>query len=168
MRAKRVLPLLSGLLLLAGCASLGGLGIQAPRFAVDSGQPAELRLVGPSFERPLGGATVRLYARVENPNPIGITLSALSGRLELGGFDAADAEFPLGLPLQAGQSTVVPLDITLSFANVSGLADVLARSVTSGEIDYSLRGTAQVDAGVLGQPSFGPMTLLEGTVRARR
>ncbi|MEX2584111.1 MAG: LEA type 2 family protein [Gemmatimonadota bacterium] len=156
------------LLGLSGCATLGGLGIQAPIFHVASDQQSELRLLGPSIQRPLGGASLRLYARVENPNPVGITLSSLAGTLRLEGFDAADADFPLGLPLQAGGSAVVPLDIAISFANLPGLADVLGSAVTGGEIDYSLRGTARVDAGVLGQPSFGPMTLLEGSVRAQR
>jgi hypothetical protein len=156
------------LVLLTGCASLSGIGIAAPVFSVASDRPAELRLVGPSLQRPLGGASLRLYARVENPNPIGITLSALVGTLQLEGYDAADADFPLGLPLGARQTTVVPLDISISFANLAGLAEVLARSVTAGDIGYSLRGTARVDAGVLGQPIFGPMTLLEGRVQAGR
>jgi hypothetical protein len=157
-----------GLLLNSGCATLGGLNILAPRFEIDSEQPAELRLLGPSAQRPLGGATLRLYARVENPNPIGITLSRLAGTLLLEGIDAAEADFPLGLPLSAGQATVVPLDIAIGFANLPGLADVLGRAVTAGQVGYSLRGTASVDAGALGQPTFGPMTLLEGQARAFR
>jgi hypothetical protein len=153
---------------LAGCASLGGLGIQPPRFDVAAGQASELRLLGPSLQRPLGGASLRLYALVENPNPIGITLSSLAGTLRLEGYEAADADFPLGVPLQPGGSTVVPLDIAISFANLPGLADVVGRAVTAGAIDYSLSGTATVDAGVLGQPTFGPMTLLQGSVDAGR
>jgi hypothetical protein len=157
----------AALLLTSGCATLG-MGIQAPRFSVADEQPSEIRLLGPSLQRPVGGASIRIYARVENPNPVGITLSSLAGTLRLEGFDAADAEFPLGLPLAAGQATVVPLDIAVSFANLPGLADVLGRAVTTGQVAYSLRGTAAVDAGPLGQPSFGPMTLLQGTVQARR
>lgn len=153
---------------LAGCATLGGVGIQPPRFEVAGGQQAELRLLGPSLERPVGGAAIRLYARVENPNPIGITLSRLAGTLSLQGRDAADADFPLGLPLDAGGSAVVPLDISVSFSNLPGLADVLGRAVIGGEIAYSLRGIATVDAGLLGQPSFGPMSLLSGVVEVRR
>lgn len=158
----------AALLILPGCATLSGLGIQAPRFAVADNQSAEIRLLGPSLDRPVGGAALRLYARVENPNPIGITLSRLVGRLQLQGFDAADADFPLGLQLEAGQATIIPLDISVSFANLPGLADVLRRAVVGGEIAYNLRGTATVDAGVLGQPTFGPMNLLAGSVELRR
>lgn len=156
------------LFLSAGCATLGGIGIVAPRFDIADGQPSELRLLGPSAQRPLGGASLRIYAQIENPNPLGITLSSLVGTLQLEGFDAAEASFPLGLPLAAGQATVVPLDIAISFANLPGLADVLSRAVTGGQVGYSFRGTASVDAGVLGQPTFGPMTLLQGSVQPRR
>ena len=70
--------------------------------------------------------------------------------------------------LEPGAATVVPLDIAVSFTNLPGLADVLLRAVAGGEIAYSLRGTATVDAGVLGRPTFGPMTLVAGDVELRR
>lgn len=155
-------------LLFSGCATLAGIGIQAPNFAIAEGQASELRLFGPSLQHPLGGASMRLYASVENPNPVGITLTSLAGTLQLEGYDAADANFPLGLPLQPGEVTVVPLDIAVSFANLPGLADVLTRAVSAGEVGYALRGTARIDAGLLGQPTFGPMTLFQGRVQARR
>ncbi|HUE97434.1 MAG TPA: LEA type 2 family protein [Longimicrobiaceae bacterium] len=154
--------------ILGGCASLSGLGILAPRFEIADEQGSEIRLLGPSLERPIGGAAVRLYTRVENPNPVGITLTRLAGTLRLEGFEAADADFPLGLPLAAGASAVVPLEIAVSFANLPGLADVLRRAAAGGEVAYSLRGTTSVDAGVLGQPTFGPMTFLSGAVELRR
>lgn len=170
MSARRVCLAVASLVLLAGCASLGSLAqaIQAPRFEVASGREAELRLVGPSMQNPLGGATIRLWADVSNPNPFGLTLSTLAGTLALQGVEAADVDFPLGLPLGAGASTVIPLDVTVSFANLPGLANVLTRAATQGTVDYHLRGTVAVDAGLLGQPSFGPMSLLSGTVQTRR
>jgi hypothetical protein len=157
----------AGLLVSSGCATVG-LGIVPPQFAVAEEQPSELRILAPSVQRPLGGASLRIYTRVENPNPVGITLTSLAGTLRLEGFDAADADFPLGLPLAAGEQSIVPLDIAISFANLPGLADVLGRAVGAGEVGYSLHGTASVDAGLLGQPVFGPMTLVQGTVQARR
>jgi hypothetical protein len=151
----------------AGCATLG-LTVLAPRFEASGEQASEFRLLGPSLQRPLGGVSVRLYARVENPNPVGITLSRLVGTLQLEGFDAADADLPLGLPLEANQVSVVPIDIAVSFTNLPELADVVSRAVTAGRMDYALRGRVTVDAGSFGQPTFGPMTLLEGTVNASR
>lgn len=156
-------------MVMGGCASLGALAtLQPPRFESASGQDAELRLVGPSVQNPLGGASIRLYARISNPNPLGITISTLAGRLALDGTHAADVEFPLGLPLEPGGDVVVPLDIVVGFANLPGLANVVTNAVTRGSIGYDLNGTVGVDAGVLGTPTFGPMTLLQGNVEARR
>ena len=157
-------------LLLSGCASLAGLEqvLAAPQFEVASERQSELRLLGPSLQRPLGGADVRIWARVSNPNPFRLTLSTVRGSLSLSGTEAADVDLPLGLPLPASQDTVIPLDIAISFANLPALADVLSRAVGRGSVDYRLHGTFAVDAGVLGQPQFGPLTLLEGEIQTRR
>ncbi|HEX2201794.1 MAG TPA: LEA type 2 family protein [Longimicrobium sp.] len=153
---------------MSGCATLQQLGIQAPQFRVDGGQQAQLRLLGPGPGRPLGGAAVRLFARVSNPNPIGITLASLAGGLQLEGRNAARVDFPLGVPLQAGAETMIPLDITIDFNDIPGLADVLLRAASGRSVNYRLNGTVGVDAGLLGQPTFGPTTLLEGNARLSR
>ena len=170
MKIRRRVALLPGLVLLSGCASLGALSsaIQPPTFAVAQGREAEIRLAGPSVQNPLGGATVRLWADITNPNPFGLVLSALTGSLALEGTRAADVDFPWGLPLAAGQDTVVPLDISISFADLPGLGGVLSRAVSEGTVDYSLDGTMTLDAGLLGQPSFGPSNLLRGSIQTRR
>ncbi|HET7275540.1 MAG TPA: LEA type 2 family protein [Longimicrobiaceae bacterium] len=154
----------------SGCSSLGALAaVQAPGFAIAQGQQAELRLLPPSLERPLGGASIRLWAEVSNPNPFSVVLSRLTGNLLLEGTQAADVSFPLGLPLPVAGDTIIPLDIAISFANLPNLADVLSQAVSrEGEVGYQLNGTATLDAGVLGQPSFGPMKLLDGTLTTRR
>jgi hypothetical protein len=154
---------------LGGCAALGlGNVIQAPTFSVASGRQAELRLVGPSVGRPLGGAQIRLWAHVTNPNPLGLSLSAVQGALALEGTKAANVDFPLGVPLLAGQDTVIPLDINVSFSDLPGLADVAARLVTRSSVNYRLDGTVTVNAGALGSPRFGPSKLLDGTLSIRR
>ncbi len=155
--------------IIGACAGLGlGDIIQPPRFSVASGRNAELRLIGPSGGRPLGGATVRLWAHVENPNALGISLRAVQGSLALEGTRAADVDFPLGLPLLAGQDTIIPLDINISFSDLPGLADVASRLLTRSSVNYRLDGTIAVDAGPLGTPTFGPSTLLDGTLSIRR
>lgn len=155
---------------LSGCAHLGALGqaIQPPTFTSAPGQQAELRLAAPTAMRPLGGATVRLWAQVENPNPIGLTLSTLAGNLFLEGVQAAEVEFPLGMPLQPGEAQVIPLDITVSFADLPGLADAATRALTGAPLRYRFDGQFGVDAGLLGQPTFGPMTLLQGEMPVLR
>jgi hypothetical protein len=156
-------------LLVAGCATLGlETLIQPPRFTTVSNQQAELRVLGPSSSRPLGGAQVRLWARVENPNAFGVTLAALRGNLHLENARAAEVNFPLGLPLLAGRDTIIPLDVNISFSDLPGLADALQRIVTRNQVAYRLDGTVTLDAGAFGQPSFGPTTWLEGETRVVR
>lgn len=154
---------------LAACAGLGlGDVIQAPRFAVAEGRQAELRLLGPAAGRPLGGAAIRLWAHVENPNPLGIALSHVAGSLSLEGTRTGNFDFPLGVPLLAGQDTVIPLDISVSFSDLPGLADVASRLLTRSSVNYQFDGTVTVNAGALGNPSFGPSTLLNGNLTIRR
>jgi hypothetical protein len=148
-------------LLLQACASLSSLGnlgglIQPPRFEQVPDQPAEIRLVG------MTGAGVRLWTRVSNPNPFGLRLGTLKGTLFLEDTRAADADFPLGLPLAAGGDSVIPIDISISFADLPGLSGVARRVLARQPLPYRLDGTIGVDAGRLGQPLFGPMTLLRG------
>jgi len=168
MKTMRRALLVAALPALSGCATLAQLGIQAPQFSVDNTQQAQLQLVGPSFGHPQGGARIRLFARVRNPNPIGLTLARLAGGLNLEGRNAAQVDFPLGVPLQGNSEAVVPLDITVNFNDIPGLANVLLRAATGGSVRYDLQGTVGVDAGVLGQPTFGPMSLLNGSMRVTR
>jgi hypothetical protein len=105
---------------------------------------------------------------VENPNPLGLTLAALTGNLFLENARAAEVNFPMGVPLLANQDTIIPLDISFSFSDIPGLADVATRLITRSSVGYRLDGTVTVDAGVLGRPSFGPNTLMRGDLSIRR
>ena len=157
--------LLAGGTLLA-CATLGA--ILPLRFTEAPDRSSELRILAPSAGRPLGGAGVRLWARVENPNPIGVTLSQVAGELAIADAEAIAVDFPLGLPLVARQDTVIPLDVTLSFDDLPRLASIARSAITrGGRLDYRLDGTFAVDAGGFGALRFGPMTVLEGELRAR-
>jgi hypothetical protein len=156
-----------GVVVVASCATLGQV-VQPPRLSIASGRTAELRLQRPSVQNPLGGATIRIWARVENPNPVGFTLAGLTGNFFLEDTRAAAVDFPLGLPLVASQDTVIPLDISLRFSDLPGLADVATRLLTRSTIGYRIDGTLRVDAGVLGQPSFGPTTWLRGDLTVYR
>ena len=105
---------------------------------------------------------------ISNPNPFGFTLSTVNATLALQGTRAAAGDFPLGLPLGAGQQSVVPLDLSISFADVPGLAGVVRQVATGGAIDYQLDGTVGVVAGRLGPQTFGPMLLTRGNLRIVR
>jgi hypothetical protein len=169
MRFASILILASALSV-SGCATLGGLSqiIQPPRFAQADGQPAELRILGPSRTMPVGGAGVRIWLKVTNPNAFGFTLSTLDAALSLEGSRAAAAGFPLGLPLSARQESVIPLDLAFSFADLPGLAGALRQLAAGGRVAYELNGTVGVDAGRLGTPTFGPMLLTRGEMRVIR
>lgn len=165
----RLAALPCALILLASCATLGGLRslVQSPRFEQARDRPAEVTIQPPSATRPLGGAVIRLWTEVTNPNPFGLTLGTLDGTLFLEGSRAAAAAFPLGLPLGAGQQSVIPIELSISFSDLPGLADVVRRAARRDPVAYRLDGTIGVDAGQLGQPVFGPMTLMSGDLRGR-
>jgi len=161
--ATRSLILCSLLLVAGGCASLGlNAIVQPPRFATADGRQSELRLLGPSTSRPLGGASLRIWAKVENPNAFGLTLAALTGNVVLDNQRAADVNFPLGIPMMAGGDTIIPLDVTINFSDVPALATMLKSAVTRNRVAYRLEGTVTLDAAPFGRPSFGPSTWLSG------
>ena len=153
----------------AACASLEGLRalVQPPHFEQAADRQNEIRLLPVRGGLPAAGATIRLWTTVTNPNPFGFTLSTVQARLLLDDVPAADADFPLGLPLQPRDSETIPFDLSVSFANVPRLANVIRQAASGGALDYRLEGTVGIDAGRLGQPTFGPMTIVSGDLRAR-
>ena len=164
----RSVAVLGAFVFAAGCASLPSVGgvIRPPRIAQADDRPAELRLIGPTSGTRLGGAKVRLWAEVENPNPFGVLLDRLDGTFFLEDTRAAGVDFPFGLELGAGDETVVPIDLTIDFDDVSALADVVRRALGDREVGYRLEGTIGVDAGLLGNLTFGPTDWLEGELDA--
>jgi hypothetical protein len=150
-----------------GCAALESLGILALRFESADDRGTELRLLEPSAGRPLGGAALRLWAHVENPNGFGLRLTEVAGDLSIADAGVIDVEFPLGLPLVAFQDTVVPLDVSIGFDDLPSLARIARAAIGGDRLDYRLDGTFAVEAGRYGQPRFGPWTLLEGEFRVR-
>jgi LEA14-like dessication related protein len=152
---------------LSACASLEGLRalVQPPKFSQASDQQSEIRLLPIQAGRPAGGATVRIWTTVTNPNPFGFTLSTVDATLFLEDTQAAETSFPLGLPLQALATETIPLDISISFADIPRLAGALRQAARGQAVNYRLEGTVGIDAGRIGQPTFGPMTLLTGTLR---
>lgn len=154
--------LVVALALATGCATLGLGDLQPVTFSEAEGRPSTLRLLPPSTTRPSGGLALRLWAEVENPNPFGLTLTDVVGTLHLEGGEGPEADFPLGLPLEARQDTVIPLDLSLSFESLPDLADAVRAAIATGRVDYRLEGSFGLDAGRLGTPRFGPTTLLEG------
>ena len=151
----------------SACASLEALRglVHAPQFEQADGREHELMVAGPSRDAPVGGATVRLWTKVTNPNGFGLTLGTLRGTLLLEGSRAATVDFPLGLPLQARSDVEIPIDIVVDFQDVPGLQQAITRALSRQPIAYELEGTVSVEAGAFGEPVFGPMTILSGDIR---
>ncbi len=151
----------------SACATLGQLGmlIQPPRFEQAEGRRAEVSFLPPAPGRALGGAGVRLWTKVSNPNGFGFTLTRLTGTLFMDEMRATTVDLPLGLPLEARSDAVIPIEFEISFSDLPGLRDVVTRALRREPIGYALEGTVGVNAGRLGTPEFGPMTLLRGTFR---
>jgi hypothetical protein len=168
-RLLRLSVALAAIMACAGCGALGPLAqlIQPPRFTQTAGHPAEVRFISPSLAHPAGGAGVTVWVDVTNPNPFGFTLSTIDATLSLDGSRAGTTNFPLGLPLQAGHTSSIPIDLSISFADLPGLANVIRNVAGGGSAGYQLDGTIGVDAGRLGQPIFGPMQLATGQLRIR-
>ena len=151
-------------LTLQACAGLNlSALVQPPRFEQAPGQRAEVLVQGPSGSQPLGSASVRLWTKVTNPNTFGLTLQTIKGTLYLEESRATDVDFPPGLPLGAGADTVIPIDLSISFSDLPGLAGVARRLMNRETVPYRLDGTIGLDVPRVGQGMvFGPMTLLRG------
>ena len=152
---------------LSACATLEGLRafVQPPHFSQAQDRPSEIRVLPIQSGRPAGGATVRIWTTVTNPNPFGFTLSTVDATLFLDDVQAAATSFPLGLPLQPRAEETIPFDISISFSDIPRLASVLRQAGRGQALNYRLEGIVGIDAGRLGQPTFGPMTLVSGSVQ---
>lgn len=154
-------------LAVAACATLGALGVQPLRWSSPSDRSSTLRFLAPSADYPLGGAALRIWARVENPNGFGLTLTRLTGSLHVADAGPIDVDFPLGLPLVARGDTVIPLDVAVRFDDLPALGRAARNAVEGRPLDYRLEGSFAVDAGSFGEPRFGPYTLLTGEIGVR-
>jgi hypothetical protein len=59
---------------------------------------------------------------------------------------------------------VIPIDLAIDFTELPGLAQVIRRAASGQPIGYRLDGTVGIDAGRLGTPTFGPMTIVRGRI----
>ncbi len=145
-------------LTLAACAPRAAV-VQVPEYRIVRTRLTSLTLPG------AGGpatATLSLQLLVRNPNPYPIRLARAGGRFFLDGNDVGGVELPnIDLPSgrQVEQEALLSLPIT--FANLGEFV-----RVARGEaVSYRVDGSFTVDAGLFGQPSFGPYTLSQGVIK---
>jgi hypothetical protein len=168
LRFARWTGALAAALSVGSCAAFQQLlSVEPPRFEVVRDRPSVLTLDPTSIlsGRPL--ASVRIWARVTNPNTFGLTLSRLRGDLFLEDREMADVDLPLGLPLLAARDTVIPIDIRFGLPTLSSLGALGEALLRRSAVDYKLDGTVGIDAGGFGQPTFGPRTWLQGQFEVR-
>lgn len=154
--------------LAAGCATIGRvLGVEAPRFEMAEGRESVLSLDASSLVTGRPRARLRVWARVSNPNAFGFTLSTLRGTVFLEDAEMAEVDLPLGLPLEAARDTVIPLEISFGLPDLERLGALGEAILRRSEVGYRLDGIVGVDAGELGEPTFGPRTWLQGRLDVR-
>jgi hypothetical protein len=144
----------------AGCAAMAGGRnvVHAPRVRSAADRQAELSL---SPGGTPSAATLRLFARIHNPNHGKLNLNEIKGSLFLAGQPAADVDAPLDLELKGREETVVPIDVKVPLDKDPSLARTLAPGAV---VAYRVDGTMGVETRQ-GEPVFGPLTLLEGEAR---
>jgi hypothetical protein len=150
------------------CASLQSLlEVAAPRFELVEDRESVLTLDPVSILTESPFVNFRLWTRVTNPNSFGLTISTLEGEVFLEGREMAEIDLPLGLPLVASRDTIIPLDLRFGIPSLSSLGALGQALLARRPVRYRLDGRLGVDAGPLGEPTFGPRTWLQGEVDVR-
>ena len=57
---------------------------------------------------------------------------------------------------------------SISFSDLAGLSRIVRSAADGQAVPYQLDGTIGIDAGRLGQPTFGPTLLFRGELSTRR
>jgi LEA14-like dessication related protein len=160
-RRSRLLAPLFALGLMAGLAACAP---TQPVIAVPTFKVQSVRLTGvtlPGIGRS-ATASLTLQLLVNNPNPIPLRLADIAGTFILDGSKVADINLPdVALPArgEAMQRADLVLPLTLdTFANV-------LRVARGQQVSYRVDGTFVADLGILGRPSFGPYTLVQGVLQ---
>lgn len=158
---RRLLSLLAVPLVLAACAPRQTV-VQVPTFNVESVRLQSLTLPGGGVP---ATATLSILLRIQNPNPFGVRLARAGGNFFLDGKDVSRVELPnVALPANGEARQEALLSVPITFANLAEFV-----RVARGEaVSYRIDGNFTVDAGLFGQPTFGPYTLSQGTIRQPR
>ncbi len=142
-------------LLLLGCVQNL---VRTPQFEIR--EAGLLRLNPPGLNGIAPEAVIRISLEGRNPNPFEMSLNELKFDLYLDGAKVAAAGTP-GFKLKAnGTPGIVPVDVEVPIAP-STLQNLL-KIASGSRVTYRIDGSFSVDAGALGKPRFGPLTLAQG------
>ncbi|MDO4263676.1 MAG: LEA type 2 family protein [Deinococcus sp.] len=165
------LALSAGTLTACAPAQLAGPVLAGPVVQVPSFEPRSVRLSSLNLRQNSAGqdligegtaAQIELTVQVRNPNPFPLRLHSLAADLFLTGQPVAALALPdVALPARSETVQTVRASVPVS-------QDTAAEwlKVARGQgVPYRLDGTFTADLGTLGQPSFGPLTLVQGQWR---
>jgi LEA14-like dessication related protein len=131
-RSWLALSLMLTLALCSACSLLLKQVLEKPKVALET---VDVREVGPA------GATVVFNVRVENPNPVGITVDALKYDIEIAGklLSSGQLEKPAQVP--AKEKVLVGIPVSVKYSDV--LNSVMS-FLSSGLSTYRVKGEAAI------------------------
>jgi LEA14-like dessication related protein len=142
------------LLSLAGCAGMGGL-FKAPAASIES-----IEIIGLDFT----GVSLQVNVAIDNPNSLGVTLSAYDYLLMIDGESIVKGRRDEEVSLKASGRSTLPVPVDISFQQLAGAAsvlknqDIIPLSVALGlEIAIPYLGGIRLDlSGSVEVPSLKP------------
>jgi LEA14-like dessication related protein len=151
---KKFLVLALPLLLLGCVQNL----VRSPQFELR--EAGLLKLNPPGLNGIAPEAVIRISLEGRNPNPFEMSLSEFKFDLYLDGAKVAVGGTP-GFKLKAnGAPGIVPVDVEIPIA--PSTVQNLLKIAGGSRVTYRVDGSFTVDAGALGKPRFGPVTLAQG------
>jgi LEA14-like dessication related protein len=152
---KLIVPLLALTALLSGCVQNL---VRSPQFEMR--EAGLLRLNPPGLDNIAPEAVIRITLDARNPNPFDLNLEELRMDLALDGAKVAAASInSLALKQNGALSTFfVDVEVPITTASLQSLGKI----ISGASVQYRLDGAFRVDAGPIGKPRFGPVTLAQG------
>ena len=148
-------PLTLLALLLSGCVQNL---VRSPQFEMR--EAGLLRFNPPGLSGIAPEAVIRVTLDARNPNPFDLNLEELRVELLLDGAKiAASSINGLAMKPNGALSTFyADIEVPITPSSLQSLGKIISGS----SVQYRLDGGFRVDAGVLGKPRFGPVTLAQG------
>jgi LEA14-like dessication related protein len=130
---RRVVAILLGMLLVAGCA---GLFFEEPTITLKEIHVRQISLTD---------ASLVFVAEIQNPNAYELRLKSLDYTVHLSGREAGGGSLQKEVSIPASSSAPVEIPITARFGSLGGIVKMY---VSGQELPYRIEGKALVKAGL--------------------
>lgn len=139
-RAKVIMLAGAALLALSGCQTLRRLGLNV--------EPPEASISEVSLSRlTFSDAALDVQILVDNPNPVSVTLTGYSWRLEVEGVEFLTGDHDQALTIAAIDESTVEVPVSLTWAAV---ADTVATARGLDELRYTIETELRFEVPILG------------------